>query len=286
MALDDWRRVNRDKPCPICGKHDYCMVSKDGRVAWCGRSAGDPRAFKSTSSGGWFKLDQPIDPPKAKATEHVVEPITDPTFWLDSARVYRDVLWRDMDAVHVVCKDLGLDPRTVSAMRIGWCGEYSAYSWPMWSAKDTLCGIRLRTRDAQKFAVPGSRNGLFLPHRDPRCFDSRTLWLCEGPTDTAAMHQLTGNAIGRPSATVGDDMIVRFVRRDQPYSVVICADNDDGGVGLAGACVTRDKLLQQTDVEQVIIIRPPNGKDARDWIICDGATAEDLHNAVAQAMHE
>jgi hypothetical protein len=282
MALDDWRRVNRDKPCPICGKHDYCMVSKDGRVAWCGRSAGDPRAFKSTSSGGWFKLDQPIDPPKAKATEHVVEPITDPTFWRDYARVCYDSLRRYPEARDVHARDLGVHPEFLDVMRVGWCGEFSAYSWPMRDTEHTLCGIRLRTRDGQKFAVPGSRNGLFIPMK--RADNVSTLWICEGPTDTIAMLIRVGWVIGRPSATVGDAMIERYVKRHRPKDIVICADNDDGGVGFSGACVTRQRLAKHVD--KVVIIKPPSGRDARDWIICDGATEDDLHNAVMQAIED
>ena len=42
----------KDSPCPICGRADWCKVSVDGCMVWCGReSAG---AVKAGPRGGWI----------------------------------------------------------------------------------------------------------------------------------------------------------------------------------------------------------------------------------------
>ena len=46
-----WPRVTQEKPCPACGKADWCRVSPDGELVWCGReSSGAIRA----QGGGWL----------------------------------------------------------------------------------------------------------------------------------------------------------------------------------------------------------------------------------------
>lgn len=46
-----WPRVNREHPCPKCGKTDACKVSPDGAVCMCKRI--EAGAFKA-ATGGWY----------------------------------------------------------------------------------------------------------------------------------------------------------------------------------------------------------------------------------------
>ena len=50
MSSATWLRVNRAKPCPVCGKDHACKVTTDGAVAMCKRIA--QGAFKE--SKGWY----------------------------------------------------------------------------------------------------------------------------------------------------------------------------------------------------------------------------------------
>lgn len=47
----NWVRVKRNKPCPICGRPDWCSVSEDGTVVVCMRT----ESPKPCKSGGWSK---------------------------------------------------------------------------------------------------------------------------------------------------------------------------------------------------------------------------------------
>src|SRR5262245_57792122 len=49
--------VRKTDPCPICGKPDWCMISRDRAVALCARiSAG---SFKKTKGGWCHRLTSP-----------------------------------------------------------------------------------------------------------------------------------------------------------------------------------------------------------------------------------
>lgn len=52
--VEDWDRVSRETPCPICRKSDFCEVSNDGLVVHCMRIASDlPSTYRL---GGWLHL--------------------------------------------------------------------------------------------------------------------------------------------------------------------------------------------------------------------------------------
>jgi len=54
MSTANFIRVKKTEPCPICGKTDWCMVSRDRAVALCARvSAG---SFKRTKGGYCHRL--------------------------------------------------------------------------------------------------------------------------------------------------------------------------------------------------------------------------------------
>jgi DNA primase len=54
-----WLRVNRQNPCPICRKPDWCLISYDRNACICARTQSDNRA----GDAGWLHsicLDHPI----------------------------------------------------------------------------------------------------------------------------------------------------------------------------------------------------------------------------------
>ena len=47
-------RCNKQSPCPICGKPDWCSLAEDGSFAICMRQADG--AHKPTKNGGWLHV--------------------------------------------------------------------------------------------------------------------------------------------------------------------------------------------------------------------------------------
>jgi hypothetical protein len=140
-----------------------------------------------------------------------------------------------------------------------------------------LIGVRVRASSGSKWAIRGSRNGLFVP-RDLRA-DERLL-LPEGPTDTAAALALGFEAVGRPSCSGGGGHVVELVRRLAPRKVVVVADR--GQPGVRGAVrLSRELAAITSDVR---IFQPPDGaNDLRAWRAA-GATTATVAKAIDDAI--
>jgi hypothetical protein len=128
-----------------------------------------------------------------------------------------------------------------------------------------VIGIRLRNSQGQKWAMTGSRQGIFMAENMEQC---ETVFLPEGPTDTAALHTLGLFAIGRPTCMSGNDQINEAIKHFKIRRAAIVADNDDmkqlgsreGRPGIEGAL----KLQKELRVPNCIWIPPT--KDAREFL--------------------
>jgi DNA primase len=146
----------------------------------------------------------------------------------------------------------------------------------MSDAAGQVVGIRLRGDNGRKWAVPGSREGLFLP---AGLTAGGRLLVCEGATDTAACLDWGFPAIGRPSCTGGVRHLVELVKRLVPTDVVVVADAD--APGQRGAENLARQLVAYCPT--VRVIAPSTGiKDARAWLQA-GATAADVLAAIGAA---
>lgn len=186
-------------------------------------------------------------------------------------------------------ESLGVSQKSLMRLRLGWIDEYvdqttgelvvtrGTYSFPMRQAGNLVVGIRLRTRDSQKFSVRGSLNGLFIP-RD--ISPGGTLFVVEGPTEAAVMLDWGFSAIGRPSNTAGKSYCVDYCKRFLPRRPVIILRNNDpqGSVAethtIAGAASLAEDLMREKAASEVSIFKPP-AKDLREWLQ-QGATKKDL----------
>lgn len=268
-----WHRCGPRRPCPICGKPDWCTFSSTG-VACCMRVESD----RPSSNGGWLH-DGPVD--------HVLAmPCPKPrAFREDCPEIMRRWSERTPDGfVEEVGTILGLDPAALRALGIAWADVPRAIAFPMRLPTGETVGIRLREpkdSGAEKWAVTGSRSALFIPDgtiqsRAPR------VYVCEGPTDTAALHGCGLAAIGRPSCT-GQESLVRdaiVLMRPRP-EVIVIADGDDAGA--AGASRLAAYLIDTFPATKVM--PPPAGiKDARAWIRAGGTRREIELRAVARGF--
>lgn len=157
---------------------------------------------------------------------------------------------------------LGLPADPLRRLGVGWSPSHQATTWPMRDAEGNVIGIRLRCpKTARKWALPGSSAGLIF---DPEGFIEPIdrLWVCEGPTDAAALLSIDLHAVGVPSAGGSADLLVALARRVRPREVAIVADGDEAGQ--RGALRLRDGLLI---VAPVRMMTPPIGiKDPRAWV--------------------
>lgn len=37
MAAEEWIRVKKTRPCPICGRPDWCLIARNGWAVICPR---------------------------------------------------------------------------------------------------------------------------------------------------------------------------------------------------------------------------------------------------------
>lgn len=265
---NQWRRVRKGRPCPICERHDWCLLAADGSAAICARR----ESSKRCGEAGWLhRLRDDRDHPH-RIVRSV--PLTRAVRRNDLARLAAGYQNATAPAqLQVLTRSLGLTVQSLKALCIGWADQYRAWSFPMRDTAGNVVGIRLRRPNGSKFSVSGGREGLFLPATDPT--HSRLL-ICEGPTDTAALLDLGYAAVvGRPSCTGGIKLLVGLVQRRHPEGVVIVADRDEPG--LRGANNLASVLLAYCPKVRVVV--PNHFKDVREFLRA-GGTRRQLEYAI------
>ncbi|MBM3982937.1 MAG: toprim domain-containing protein [Planctomycetes bacterium] len=265
-------RVNRERPCPVCGKPDWCLLAKDESAAICQRIESPKRC----GGAGW--LHKRDDAPRACRPRAVaVRFAPRPPDLTALATSYQEAA--SAGQLTALAAELGVSVVSLTAYRVGWAHCFGAWSFPMRDPKaGTVTGIRLRLPDGAKRSVPGGKESLFVPDA---LTDPDDLLVLEGASDAIAAHSVGfPNAVGRPSCTGGTAHLVALVRQRKPARVVIVRDNDEPGVRGADALASA-LALQCRDVR---VISPPDGnKDVRAWIVA-GATRPDLQRLIDAAQ--
>lgn len=266
-----WLRVSRDRPCPICGKTDWCLVAADGTAAIC------PRTESPNRAGDAGFLHRLTDPPaRMVRVRRVAARVPPPDLTALAAACHRVAT---PDRLSVLATTLGLRPESLAAFQVGWDAGRSAWTFPMTDpVTGRVTNLRLRTPGGRKFGVAGGKDALFLPTTPPGLDD--VLLVAEGPTDAAAAHGLGFlGAVGRPSCTGGTRHLVNLARLRRPPAVVLVADGDEPG--RRGADALAAALLPYA--RAVTVIAPQAGfKDLRDWV-AGGATRADLEGVIRSA---
>jgi len=268
MSLrDEYLRVSKSKPCPICGKPDWCMIDRtnpgDPSRALCQR-VGSGRRW---GNAGWLHIlrqDGANGRPSGRRIGSVPldagdppEAGDEPTFGERHAVMVRNV---DPERLRRLAEGLGVSVSSLRRLGVGYAGR-GVWAFPMRRAAGRVCGLRLRSESGRKWAVTGSRDGLFYPPDQTADGSAGPLVITEGPTDSAALLDMGAPAVGRPSCEGCRSAAVEYCRRGGWRDVVIFSDAD--GPGVAGAERLADALLR---VATVRLVQPPHGfKDARAW---------------------
>ncbi len=258
-----WRRVSRAKPCPVCGKPDWCAVAADGAATLCQRVESNRRV----GDAGWLHRLQGAPQLQERRHVRVIPFSTRPARREDLARLAEDCRRAaDPGRLHQFAASLGLSVTSLCRLSVGWSAEHAAWAFPMRDAGGAVLGIRLRRPNGFKFAVGGGREGLFLPAADGDGLSP--LYICEGPTDAAALLDMGFRGVaGRPSCSGGIKQLVELVRGRRPAEVVVVADGDEPG--RRGADNLASVLVAYAPA--VRVIAPPEGvKDARAWLRAGG----------------
>lgn len=233
--MSTMNRVSAKTPCPICKKPDWCLIGKD--VALCMRAvSARPKTLRDGSLGYLHKLDGSPLPDYKPRREEVEKYVRKKDF----AAIIEG--WRKtygLDSLTAAAKNLGVTKTALELIECVKSDAYDTWGFPMKDGAGSTIGIRLRSSNGQKWAYPGSNNGLFIP----TCPPSRDLAIVEGPTDVAAALTIGLYAIGRFNNCGGSNMIIDFIKRNKIRRVMVVADCDqdrvvDGRVanpGISGA---------------------------------------------------
>ena len=285
----------RGRPCPRCGGSDRYSpmngLAQRGAVLCrsCFNATTEPRSGDGIATVRWWLgvdardairwlssylgvTDGDYTPAAARPIERrlsIPEQTVDPVRFKLMAEVWR----RNMRPKYLqrAAELLGLPVDPLERLGVGWSPEHQATSWPMRNAAGDVIGIRLRClKTAKKWAVKGSRAGLFYALDLLTIERPERLIVCEGPTDTAAMLAVGLHAVGVPSAGSGIDLLLAMCRRMRPAYLQVMADSD--GPGVAGAERVADALVI---VAPVVIVTPVGGvKDSRAWVV--GGASKDV----------
>lgn len=268
--LDDFTRVSRSRPCPVCERPDWCLVSRDEPPsrAICARME-SPRRWKEA---GWLHRLRDDDRAARRRIERIVR-LAPPTALPDLAGLAS----RYQAAVrpeHVarLAERLGVTVGSLRRLGIGWSG--GAWSFPMSDAAGRVRGIRLRLPGGRKLSVRGGKEGLFIPSG---LTGAGPLLVAEGESDAAALLDLGAEAIGRPSCRGGTALVVEYLGAYPRGEVVVVADAD--AVGRAGAADLARALTPHCPRVRLLV---PPAEDARQWLRI-GATPAELLDAIGAA---
>lgn len=247
----NWHRVSKEHKCKVCDHADWCTFT-DG-ASCCMRV----ESQKTMNNGGWLHLagdDAPryIPPPP--------RPVSNP---IDAQAIWER--WSKATSSQLVIglgEQLGVDPMALHLLGAAWTDLHHAWAFPMKDAHGKVIGIRLRAENGRKWAVTGSKAGIFIPSTQSQ---RRVLMILEGPSDTAAALSLGYHCIGRAACLGQEDMVLAYIRKNRFQHVILVADND--GPGMAGASQLQNRLA----VPSCIVVPPC--KDMRDFVK-QGGTAK------------
>lgn len=155
---------------------------------------------------------------------------------------------------------LGVDTDCLKAIGCAW-SNVNAWAFPMRDPSGKVIGIRLRNDKGDKWAVKGSKSGLFIPDAYSWIPDGVS-YLVEGPTDLAAAMTIGLHAFGRAACIGQEPFILDYVRRQKIERLVIVTDNDEPG--LRGA----EKLQAILPILSCVWIPPT--KDIREFLNLGG----------------
>jgi hypothetical protein len=267
MTGRNWERVSRLRPCPVCGKPDWCVHVEGGTI--CPRTP--EGSVRDLGSAGYLHVHGERDRRRHLWLRTAPEQAPDVGDLADLHYLATNAA----SARIALAARIGVGSDALDRLRVGWNAAVGAWTFPMRDGRGRIVGIQQRFKATDdKRVVRGLRSGVFEPFQvDVR---GSELVVCEGASDVAAALSVGLEAIGRFSCSGTIEETVDRIRRHQPGRVIVVPDNDEPG--LRGA----EQLIRRLDgIARVELRRPPHGiKDLRAWTQA-GATAGDITKGAA-----
>jgi phage/plasmid primase-like uncharacterized protein len=270
--IPGFRRVTSRDRCLICGKGDWCLKSDDNGRAICPRVASD----RQWGEAGWLHTihsDVVVRPVIRRQPKPIDRPVVD---WTEVSDRCREAC--NFDMVAALANSLRVSWSSLTALHVGWDKSKQCWTFPMRDARGRVCGIRTREQDGQKRAISGSESGLFFMPVQPELVPA-TVYVCEGPTDAAALITVGLYPIGRPSCNSGNAKLVEWLWRSRRH-VVFIVDRDKAGVEGAQKCAHE----VHKPARSVRLMHPLKGKDIREWV-GQGASRALIESVAATASY-
>ena len=258
-------KVNKNHPCPVCGRIDGCLYAEDGSAALCSRIVSDKLCGEPFGGGYLHKLTE--DWRKAKyVPKRKPQPPRPAVNWEKLTADYRHSIKDPSE----IAQMFGVSAAALDELLIGWDPAKKVHTFPMKDGRQNIIGIRLRPLNGHHFSVTGSKNGLIVP-LSVKADSDELFFIGEGPTDCAALLDLGFSPVGRASCGTGYKYIKEMIEHYN-RQVVVFADKDeakftpdgrkfypgyDGGLKLARSI--------KPFVSSVRLIKPPVHKDIRAW---------------------
>lgn len=255
-----WRvvRVTEAEPCRVCRKPDWCC-HVEGGGGLCQRVP-SPRRI---GDAGWFHPDPSgAEPVQFERREKP------PAYAAMLQYHQRDRTAMNRDRMRDLVVSTGIDAGALRAMGVGWNEPHGAYSFPMRDGDGRIVGLRLRNLEGRKWAVPGSRTGLFLCEQEFVKDQPVDIYLPEGPTDSAVLVELGFTVWGRPDARSGAAHAKHRLTRLRTIGTLVrnvVVIGDDDSAGITGARTFAETLASSAPLG-VRVVMPPSGLDTREWV--------------------
>jgi len=278
--FDRESRVSKQRRCPICEHDGWCVFSECRQAVICGRCPSDRPVGRS--GAGWLhRLDWAGPPPVWRRPARRKPTATEKPDWTREHRLCRGAyVSGGAPALH---ETLGVSADSLARVGVGWYAAWECWTFPMFDSKRHVIGLRTRHAvDHRKRSLTNSQSGVFWPlGLDP----ADPLWICEGPTNCAALLTLGVQAIGRSHNTGSMDLLTPILHAWKSRDIIIVPDRDHPGsdaaelttiglTALIGAALRARKYVK--------VVRPPGRKDIRESLQ-RGLTPATLL-AVADAM--
>tara|TARA_R110000803_G_scaffold54536_3_gene111257 strand:+ start:2513 stop:3439 length:927 start_codon:yes stop_codon:yes gene_type:complete len=272
--------VSRNRPCPVCGKADWCAVADDGSAAICQRVESRKRMPK----GGYlhrFESNESLPNismtvPKPKTAKPKMSPEELASRQIGFLNSITDIDYQ------VLAKAQGVSVGTLRYFGVGCHFSFDhaseCYTIPQRSLDGELCGFRTmsKTPERDKRSITGSRSGAFFDRNQisrQAIEESNYLLICEGFSDAMLAYDLGFKTVIGRSNCVGElDQITNLVGNIQPKYLLIVPDADSPGRDGTQELI---RAIEQTEANtEISNIGLPDGHDIRSWCVTEAKKKE------------